>query len=676
MKFSITGLTILLWLFTTGSDISAQQVAAPELRCLSVNCANGNVTLTWTIPPDPGSTFVAYHVFKGGSYLASVGNRLTNTYTDISGSAMFQSECYYVETESFIGNPVTSPALDTLCTMFLTISNPGGQVATLNWNAPRNPLLSTMQPWYKIYCDYPVNGTFVDSTQALTYVDTQIVCNRTISYSIELADNMPCFNISMCAASLFKDATPPATPVIDSVSVNALNNATIGWTPPTSGDVTAYVIYQFVNNLWVAIDTVYGYGNTSYGNPNSAADVQSEWYCIAAMDSCGNLSPLGNYHNTMYLTGSVDPCSASTNLSWNPYINWPGGVSGYEIWVSVDGGPYSLAGTTTSGVTNFSHTSLNNGSVYCYNIHAIENASTRTSTSNTLCLNAALPTAPVFTYGQSSSVIAPENVRIDAYVDILADVTSYVFERADALTGPYMVVGTVPFTGTPNIFLLDGSAYTETQSHYYRIISIDSCGNPVQTSNISRTIFATATANNNMTNTLTWNDYEGFDAGVLSYDIYRSVDFAPFTLISTVGPGNTVFVDDAVPFIQGSGRFEYYIVANEDAGNQYNITGLAASNIAEAFQTAKFYVPNAFVPGGVNSVFLPNGSFYDKSEFTMTIHNRWGQLLFTSDNPFIGWDGTFEGSVCQEDAYVWFIKYKTAAGEYIEQYGTVSLIGK
>ena len=27
------------------------------------------------------------------------------------------------------------------------------------------------------------------------------------------------------------------------------------------------------------------------------------------------------------------------------------------------------------------------------------------------------------------------------------------------------------------------------------------------------------------------------------------------------------------------------------------------------------------------------------------IYNRWGQLVFESNNPFIGWDGTFHGAV-------------------------------
>ncbi len=672
MKRSFLSLFFLLGVFGL---IIAQPVAAPELRCLSVT-SGGMVNLTWTIPPDPGNTFVAYHIWNNGSQIGSVMNRLTNTFTDLTATANSGTECYYVEVESFVGNPVIVPAADTLCTIYLSVSNPGGVIGTLNWNAPHTPLLPSMSTWYKIYRDYPVIGTFVDSTQSLTYIDTVVVCNRTINYTIELADNFPCTNISNSDGALFKDATPPSTPLIDSVSVNALNNAIIGWSVSGSPDVTAYVIYQYVNNLWVAIDTVYGFSNTFYGNPNSAADIQSEWYCIASMDSCGNLSPLGNYHNTMYLTASVDPCSRSANLSWNPYINWTAGTSGYEIWVSVDGGPYTMIGTTTSAVTNFVHTNLNAGSNYCYVIRAKETSSARTSSSNTRCIFAALPIAPVFTYDQTSSVIAPGSVRVEGYVDIAASVISYTFERSDFSTGPFAQVGTAPFSGSPNVFITDNTAKTEEQSHYYRIVTMDSCGNPIQTSNVSRTIYAVAVANSNMTNTLTWNDYEGFDGGVVTYDIYRSIDSSPFALLTSVGFGTNIFVDDASPFVQSSGRFEYYLVANEGATNQYGIQSSAASNIAEALQPPKFFVPNAFVPGGVNTLFMANGSFYDKSEYIMDIYNRWGQKIFHTEEPTEGWDGTFKGEMCQEDAYVWFIKFRSSSGEYIEQYGTVTLIGK
>ncbi len=639
---------------------------------------SGDVNLTWTIPPDPGNTFVSYHIYRIGSgQVGSVFSRLTNSFTDIGANAHLQSYCYYIETESFTGVTVVTPSMDTLCTMYLNVTNPGTSVAQLSWNAPRTPLLPSMNSWYKIYRDYPLLGTFVDSTQTLSYNDTVIVCNEFINYSIELSDNLPCQSISNTDGDLFKDNTVPVTPGIDSVSVNAFNNAIIGWGTSLSGDVNAYVIYQFINSVWVPIDTVYGFGNTFYGNPNSSADIQSEWYSISAMDSCGNLSPLGTYHNSIYLTVTIDPCARTANLNWNNYINWSGGVSGYEVWVSVDGGPNTLLSTNSSTQLSYVHPGLNSGSNYCYFIRARQQSGTSTSTSNRKCVFAALPVMPVYTYGITSTVLAPGYVHIDGAVDNNASTSEFRFERADAPAGPFVTVGTKLFTGSPLTWFDDMTALTEKQSHYYRILTIDSCAGVSQISNTMRTIFAQAIPNNDMTNTLSWNDYEGFDAGVQDYDIYRSIDGSPFTMIGNVGFGTNTYVDDASPFLSGSGRFEYYVVARENVPNQYVVGAqYSNSNIAEVMQPAKFFVPNAFVPGGVNTIFIPVGAFYDKSEYSLSIFNRFGDEIFETGDPFTGWDGALNGKVCQQGVYVWFIKYKDSAGKYTETQGTVTLIGK
>ena len=56
------------------------------------------------------------------------------------------------------------------------------------------------------------------------------------------------------------------------------------------------------------------------------------------------------------------------------------------------------------------------------------------------------------------------------------------------------------------------------------------------------------------------------------------------------------------------------------------------------------YFPNAFRPGSatsVNNTFLPVG--LGVSEFNMRIYNRWGEMVFESDDFLTGWDGTFGG---------------------------------
>src|SRR4029079_17327132 len=106
----------------------------------------------------------------------------------------------------------------------------------------------------------------IDSTQSLNYVDSISICNSQVNYRIEIGDSLGCISVSNVDGDIFQDPIIPDIPVMDSVSVSASNTALIGWTQSTSPDVVGYVVYQFLNGIWTAIDTVWGGTTTSYEN--------------------------------------------------------------------------------------------------------------------------------------------------------------------------------------------------------------------------------------------------------------------------------------------------------------------------------------------------------------------------------------------------------------------------
>ncbi len=75
-----------------------------------------------------------------------------------------------------------------------------------------------------------------------------------------------------------------------------------------------------------------------------------------------------------------------------------------------------------------------------------------------------------------------------------------------------------------------------------------------------------------------------------------------------------------------------------------------------------YFVPNSFTPGGAdefNNIFQPVfNSGIDPYDFQLLIYNRWGDLVFESYNPEIGWDGTYNGKYCTDGTYIWTIRYK------------------
>jgi gliding motility-associated-like protein len=85
------------------------------------------------------------------------------------------------------------------------------------------------------------------------------------------------------------------------------------------------------------------------------------------------------------------------------------------------------------------------------------------------------------------------------------------------------------------------------------------------------------------------------------------------------------------------------------------------------------WFPNAFTPNsdGLNDTFHPIGNGIEK--FSMQIFNRWGTMVFETTSPGTGWDGTYKGSPCPEETYVFKASFEISAGEVKQVTGTITL---
>jgi gliding motility-associated-like protein len=88
-----------------------------------------------------------------------------------------------------------------------------------------------------------------------------------------------------------------------------------------------------------------------------------------------------------------------------------------------------------------------------------------------------------------------------------------------------------------------------------------------------------------------------------------------------------------------------------------------------------FYVPNTFTPDGneYNNVFKPILTSIVDS-YLLQIYNRWGELIFESNDKEVGWDGSYNGSIVQNGAYNWVIKIKTDGTQTHTKRGNVLLL--
>lgn len=89
-------------------------------------------------------------------------------------------------------------------------------------------------------------------------------------------------------------------------------------------------------------------------------------------------------------------------------------------------------------------------------------------------------------------------------------------------------------------------------------------------------------------------------------------------------------------------------------------------------------IPNVFTPNGdgVNDYFFPRQLLsMNITAFTMQVYNRWGQLIFETNNlGGRGWDGTFNGSPQPESVYMYLVDVTFSNGVTEKHKGNVTLL--
>jgi len=87
-----------------------------------------------------------------------------------------------------------------------------------------------------------------------------------------------------------------------------------------------------------------------------------------------------------------------------------------------------------------------------------------------------------------------------------------------------------------------------------------------------------------------------------------------------------------------------------------------------------FGVPNAFTPNGdnKNDVLHVRGYCIEQMEFM--VFNRFGEMVFKSENINDGWDGTYKGKLQESEVYIWYLKVTLTDGQTVEKTGNVALL--
>jgi gliding motility-associated-like protein len=175
-----------------------------------------------------------------------------------------------------------------------------------------------------------------------------------------------------------------------------------------------------------------------------------------------------------------------------------------------------------------------------------------------------------------------------------------------------------------------------------------------------------------------------YNSPIADFDLNVSDDFYPadesvFSLQNnstggaqyfwSFGDGYTTTEYQPSYHYDGAGSYEVMLITTNVFGCRDSMRQAIEIRVPESI-----YIPNAFTPNGDSnndgfSVYMQN-----ITELKVSIFDRWGEEVFTSNDKNFVWDGTYIGHKVQEGVYVYKIAAKGFHGQHFDRVGTVSVV--
>lgn len=521
---------------------------------------------------------------------------------------------------------------------------PGGTVRITN-------LTTSAVPVSKYHWDFGDPSTLADTSDAAAPLPYTYKNPGTYSVKLIVTDSLGCMDsLQMLNKIKVFDSLPPSQPQIYCVTVVNDAEIRIVWSKNTAADFVSYTVHRNNGAGMLPLFTKNAVNDTTHLDNNAInVKTQSYAYTVDAIDNCNYLSAKSTVHASIYLDATTQNQN-TTLITWTGYKGWAPGTFGYKLYRAYTyAGPYVLYAQLTDADTSYIDANLCDSDYYYY-VDAVQPGTGFISRSN-IDFN-----HPPFYLPNDMLVLTNATVVNDKDILITWDTTGKVNTNkklylVDRYEGSFMNIGSTT-TGS----FLDTKADVHAASYSYRIRMKDYCGNVNPGSNIGKSILLKA-GNTNYVVNLTWTPYQDWSNGVAAYLVeYKDPKTYLFSTIGVVA-GNVTSYDDK-EFHNGDTAFCYRVRAIE---NDPIKADTSVSNEACVFLPPVIYIPNAFTPNkdGVNDIFYAQGVFIQNLtgkpliDYELKIYDRWGQLIFETNDLTRGWDGNINSQPAEEGVYVY-----------------------
>lgn len=396
------------------------------------------------------------------------------------------------------------------------------------------------------------------------------------------------------------------------------------------------------------LQNVYEVSTTTINNLRT----DDNFYCfrLGAFDPCNNTTVYSNV-----ICSSNFDVAAQNNVNRLTWATSPTGVSNYSFTKNSDP-PLSA----TSASTSLNDPNVTCGVNYCYQ-QTTNYANGSRSISLSKCVDAISTNTPTVVENISTIVGTDSNVELRWTQDPAFISTGYAITKS--------VNGTFSSTDSSATTSYMDEDYMPDVTSCYKITYGDACDNksPVSAEVCPIQLIGTLQANNAVQ--LSWNEYQGWKNGVDHYVVEKFNDQGQ--VLSSVNAGNAISYTDNTQDL--SNQVAVYRVTA--VANQAGIVA-SVSNTIIIIKDPNLFYPTAFTPNsdGLNDIFNVFGQFINT--FEMSIFNRWGEMMYFTDDLEKGWDGHFKGTLMPEGTYVFRATITDQAGRTFERSGTFVLLRK
>lgn len=395
-------------------------------------------------------------------------------------------------------------------------------------------------------------------------------------------------------------------------------------------------------------------GTTTISETIGSLNTESNFYCfrLSAVDACSGAT-----------IPSQIVCSARTDLAISnnqnrfSWVTNTSGTSDIEVEETLPGG--GIVRTSTTG-NSYINTAVSCGQEYCYRLIMEYPGGERSISSQKCGVAISKDTPPAIE--NLTTVTLDNGVTLD-------------WLQPDNFTPDFFTISRsgkdvfLPIE-TTNQYTFTDASYNAESSFCYKVSYTDVCGNKSSEGVVACPIVLTASLTDANDISLSWSEYNGYASGLGRYVIEKYPLNGPLLQSIDVAPGVATYLDEEENL---DVQAYTYIVKGVASGVALPPS---VSNPVIVIKNPNLIHPGAFTPNGdaLNDIFTVQG--YYIAEFEMDIFNRWGELMFTTNNMANGWDGNYKNNPMPEGTYTFVANIIDDVGRTFKRSGTLVLLRK